>query len=62
MSWYCNICKEEMEEVDDIAISFGEISLPEAEGIRCPKCGKEYLLADYVVDELSSAEQMLSGK
>lgn len=62
MSWYCNICKEEMEEVDDIAISFGEISLPEAEGVRCPKCGKEYLLVDYVVDELSSAEQMLSGK
>ena len=30
--WKCYTCKVDMEEVDDIAISFGEMNLPEAEG------------------------------
>jgi len=60
--WYCNICKVEMEEVDDIQINFGDMSLPEAEGLRCPVCGMEMLEGEYVLDQLASAEQMLSGK
>ena len=60
--WKCFTCKAEMEEVDDIAINFGDMNLPEAEGIRCPVCGAQYLESEYVVDQLSSAEQMLSGK
>ena len=51
-----------MEEVDDIAISFGEMNLPEAEGLRCPNCGMQFLESEYVVDQLMSAEQMLAGK
>ena len=51
-----------MEEVDDIAISYGDMNLPEAEGIRCPSCGIQFLESEYVVDQLASAEQMLSGK
>lgn len=62
MAWKCVKCNVEMEEVDDIVINYGDVSLPEAEGIRCPSCGAQYLLSEYVVDELSSAEQMLSGK
>lgn len=60
--WYCNICKVEMEEVDDIQINFGDMNLPEAEGLRCPACGMEMLESEYVLDQLASAEQMLSGK
>ena len=60
--WKCFLCKEEMEEVDDIQISFNDMTLPEAEGLRCPSCGAEFLEAEYVVDQLTASEQMLSGK
>ncbi len=60
--WKCFLCKAEMEEVDDIAINFGDMNLPEAEGLRCPVCGMELLEGSFVVDQLMSAEQMLSGK
>ena len=60
--WKCNICKVEMEEVDDIEIAFGDMGLPEADGLRCPVCGMEMLEGEFVVDQLMSAETMLSGK
>lgn len=60
--WKCFLCKKEMEEVDDIQISFNDTALPEAEGLRCPACGAEFLEAEYVVDQLTASEQMLSGK
>ena len=60
--WKCNICKVEMEEVDDIAVTFGDMNLPEAEGLRCPVCGMEMLESEFVIDQLASAESMLSGK
>ena len=62
MAWICSKCKVEMEEVDDIAITYGDMSLPEAEGLRCPQCGAEYLTGEYVKEQLSSAEEMLEGK
>jgi len=62
MSWTCNKCNREMEEVDDIAVKYGDMDLPEAEGLRCPVCGAEYLESHYVTSELNSAEQMLEGK
>lgn len=62
MSWICSKCGVEMEEVDDIAISFGDMGLPEAEGLRCPSCSAEYLEKDYVTGQLNSAEEMLEGK
>ena len=60
--WKCYTCKVDMEEVDDIAISFGEMNLPEAEGLRGPNTGRQFLESEYVVDQLMSAEQMLAGK
>lgn len=60
--WKCYTCKVDMEEVDDIEISFGEMNLPEAEGLRCHNCGIQFLESEYVVDQLMSAEQMLAGK
>lgn len=62
MAWTFVKCACEMQEVDDIEITYGDMSLPDAEGIRCPQCGKEYLMSAYVLDELNSAEQMLEGK
>ena len=62
MAWNCSLCNVEMEEVDDIEIAYGEMSLPEAEGIRCPVCGAEFILSDFVVGQLNSAEAMLDGK
>lgn len=61
-AWTCEKCNAEMEEVDDIQLVYGEIELPEAEGLRCTCCGKEYLLKELVVDELNSSEEMLEGK
>ena len=32
------------------------------QAVRCPVCGREYLISEFVVDELNAAEQMLEGK
>jgi len=61
-AWFCVRCKVKMEEVDDIQIFYGEVDLPEAMGIRCPGCSQEYLLEEYVINELVAAEEMLEGK
>lgn len=60
--WICAKCEQAVEEVDDILVHYGDMDLPPASGYRCPECGKEYLSAEYVVNELASAEQMLDGK
>lgn len=60
--WKCYICKVDMEEVTDIRLRYGDVELPDAPGLRCPVCGQEFLESDYVVQELASAEAMLSGK
>ena len=62
MAWICSKCNTEVEEVYDIALRYGEMDLPDAEGLRCPSCGAEYLEGAYVTGELNSAEQMLEGK
>ena len=62
MNWMCSRCGVEMEEVDDIHLMYGDMELPEAEGLRCPVCGVEYLVSEYVTEELNSAEEMLQGK
>jgi len=61
-AWKCWKCKQDMEEAEDIKIFYKDLTLPEATGYRCPSCGIEFLDADYVVDQLASAEQMLEGK
>lgn len=60
--WKCNQCNVDMEEADDIELTFGEVDLPPGTGFRCPKCKVEFLESSYVTDELNSAEQMLEGK
>lgn len=60
--WICMKCNQAMEECEDIMVRYGDMDLPPATGYRCPGCGVEYLSSEYVVNELSSAEQMLDGK
>lgn len=62
MSYKCGRDGAEMEEVYDIGISYNDMELPEAEGLRCPECGMEFLLEDLVVGELNDAEAMLESK
>lgn len=61
-TWICNKCSIEMDEVDDINLSYKEIELPQGYGLRCPSCNMEYLEQDIVVNELNPAEEMLEGK
>jgi len=51
-----------MEEEFDIQMIYGEIELPEAEGLRCPNCGLEFLEEQVVIEELNPSEMMLESK
>lgn len=61
-NWKCFNCKVDMEEVDDIKIAYKDLELPDAEGLRCPNCGIEFMDGEFVVSELNGAETMLEGK
>lgn len=58
----CAKCNVEMEEEFDIKMKYKEIDLPEAEGLRCPECGIEFLEEELVIDELNGSETMLESK
>ncbi len=58
----CGKCNVEMEEVFDISLRYKDMDMPEAEGLRCPECGIEFLEEDLVVDELNGSETMLESK
>lgn len=62
MGYKCGKCNVEMEEVFDIITSYNEMELPEAQGLRCPECNTEFLLEDFVISDINSAEQMLETK
>ena len=62
MSYVCGKDGAQMEEVYDIEIGYKDLELPEAEGIRCPVCGMEFLLEDVVTGELNEAEVLLESK
>ena len=58
--WYCFKDKEPMVEGDVI---MDYLSTANAiEGIKCPKCGKAYLLEKTVLGKVSNAEEMLENK
>lgn len=62
MAWVCCKCNVEMEDSDEVQIRFGDMELPDAEGLHCPNCGADYIMKDFVDSQLASAEQMLQGK
>ncbi len=62
MAYMCAKCSVEMEEVDDIAVNYKGMDLPETSGLRCPDCGMLYLLEELVVDEVNPSEGMLETK
>jgi len=59
--WYCFKCKEKMEETE-VTLIYHDTELPGAVGIKCPKCGAEYLLEEFVIRELIPGEKMMEGK
>ena len=62
MSYKCGKDGADMEEVYDIGVRYNDMDLPEADGLRCPTCGMEFLLEDMVTGELNEAEAMLESK
>lgn len=62
MEYKCGKCGVEMEEEFDILMKYKDIDLPEAEGLRCPECGIEFLMEQEVVEELNRSETMLESK
>jgi hypothetical protein len=51
-----------MEEAEITLIFMEDMEIPGANGIKCPKCGVEYLLEEFVIDQVVQAEKMLDGK
>jgi len=62
MEYKCGKCNVDMEEEFDIVMKYKDVDLPEAEGLRCPECGIEFLTEEVVVDELNQSETMLESK
>lgn len=62
MNYLCGKDGAAMEEVYDIEIQYKDMELPEAEGVRCPVCGMEFLLEELVTEELNEAEKVLESK
>jgi hypothetical protein len=60
--WNCFRCRVVVEEVDDIALHYNEIELPNTSGYRCPACGLQLLPETFVMAELFRAEMMLEAK
>jgi methionyl-tRNA synthetase len=61
MEWYCFKCKEKMVEAE-VNLVYGDMKLPGAFGVQCPKCGAEYLLEEFVLTQVNEGEKMLEAK
>ena len=60
--WHCFTCKQKMEETDVTMIYMDDLEMPGAFGIKCPVCGTEYLMEDFVADQVTKGEKVLEGK
>jgi hypothetical protein len=61
MEWYCFKDKEKMEE-GEVHLKYKDLDLPGAFGVKCPKCGVEYLLEEFVLTQVNEGEKMLEAK
>jgi len=46
----------------EVSLTYGDISLPGAFGVKCSKCGAEYLLEEFVLTQVNEGEKMLEAK
>jgi uncharacterized protein YlaI len=60
--WHCYMCQVKVEEVDNIAIRYNEVELPDIDGYRCPQCHMEMISENTVMTMLFMAEMMLEAK
>ena len=58
----CMKCNMEMVEVTDIKLKLGIMPIPDASGLRCPKCKAELLSKELILGDLAEAEKMMQGK
>ena len=58
--WYCYQCQEEMVE-DIVELEFQRLK-GSVEGIKCPKCGTQYLSEETVLEKVLRAEKMAGTK
>jgi len=58
--WYCFKDKVKMEETD-IILRYMLLVQP-MPGLKCPKCGAEYLTEKIVMTSLQGAEAAIEGK
>jgi len=58
--WYCFEDKVKMEEVD-VTLSYIVVNRFFT-GLRCPKCGVQYLPEETVLTEVQTAEEELDSK
>jgi len=58
--WYCFEDKVKLEEAD---VTLSYITMNKSfEGLRCPKCGVQYLPEEVVMTEVHPAEEELDSK
>lgn len=60
-NWYCFKCKQKMEE-REVYLAYMGSEFPGILGMKCPKCGVEYLSEEFVIGQLREGEQMMESK
>ena len=58
--WHCFKCKQKMVE-EEIPVSYLDLD-GEAEGLKCPQCGVQYIMEDYVIEKMLKGEKMIEEK
>jgi DNA-directed RNA polymerase subunit RPC12/RpoP len=60
-AWHCFKCKEKMMADDEIPVMYLDLD-GEAEGLRCPTCGSQYVMEEYVMEKMLKGEKMIEEK
>jgi YgiT-type zinc finger domain-containing protein len=58
--WYCFKDKVKMKETD-VTLSYMKL-MQDIPGLKCPKCGAEYLTEKTVMNTVKGAESLFEGK
>ena len=58
--WYCFKCKQKMVE-EGIPVIYLDVD-GEAEGLKCPQCGGQYIPENYVMEKMLKGEKMIEEK
>lgn len=59
--WYCFKCKKKMVEEEEIPVVYLDLD-GEAEGLKCPQCGVQFVMEEYVMEKMLKGEKMIEEK